>query len=167
MYWTPSFNVLPLQTISTFVVSRNYVPRRFLFVWDSTTPLKVANKCIALILGEPSITSLQIWSAKALGGALPIFNSPFGKTISAKGGWDRVRTSYNCFVWWKWSLSYTAYLFLRNTGLQQTLGLVLSLSIGQQNECYDVRCAFFVLFSVTPNIFPFHFYIQWHHAQNV
>ena len=67
MYWTPSFNVLPLQTISTFVVSRNYVPRRFLFVWDSTTPLEVANKYIALILGKPSITSLQIWSAKALG----------------------------------------------------------------------------------------------------
>ena len=99
MCWTPSFNVLPLQTISTFVVSRNYVPRRFLFVWDSTTILEVANKYIALILGKPSITSMQIWSAKALGGALQIFNSPFGKVISAKGGLDRVRTSYNCFDW--------------------------------------------------------------------
>ena len=33
----------------------------------STTPVEVANKYIAIILGKPSITSLQIWSAKALG----------------------------------------------------------------------------------------------------
>ena len=35
---------------------------------------------------------------KGVGGCPPIFKSPFGKTKSAKGGWDRVRTSYNCFV---------------------------------------------------------------------
>ena len=62
-----------------------------------TTPVEVANKYIAIILGKPSIISFQIWSAKVLGGALQIFNFPFGKTISAKGGWDRVSTSHNCF----------------------------------------------------------------------
>ena len=63
----------------------------------SRTPVEVANKYIAIILGKPSIISFQIWSAKVLGGALQIFNFPFKKTISAMGGWDRVSTSHNCF----------------------------------------------------------------------
>ena len=64
---------------------------------------------------------------------------------------------------------YAVYLSLRNTEPQQTFGLVLSLSIGQQYECIIVRYVILFLFQCLPISFFLHFslYILSYHAQNV
>ena len=82
MCWTPSFNVLPLKTISTFVVSRNYFPRRFLFVCDSITSLEVANKYIALIFVEKFFADLV---CKRGGARPPNLQLSFWKNNIRKG----------------------------------------------------------------------------------